>query len=184
VVAPEWLVEPLRELATAVYVSPPLLPQAALHEYVRAGELEPHLAELRAFLRPRRDALLETFEQLMPPDASWTRPEGGYFLWLELPRQLLAQELAQRAAASGIAFVPGGGFFAGSGGERGARLSFSFAPVGEVWRGARVLAELVARSSGERGEAATPPGNAEPNGEPAAVRPAAASRAESRLHQS
>ncbi len=150
VVAPEWLVHSLRELATAAYVSPPILPQAELYEYLRAGELEPHLEYLRAFLRPRRDALLETFEELMPPGASWTRPEGGYFLWLELPPVLNAADLARRAAASGVTFVPGDGFFAGPGGEREARLSFSFPPVEDVRRGARRLAELVVESSASR----------------------------------
>jgi DNA-binding transcriptional MocR family regulator len=144
VVAPPALVARLRELATEAYISPPMLAQAQLYEYLRGGYLEPHLEELRAFLRPRRDALLDAFERRMPAGARWTRPDGGYFLWLELPEGMEADALAQRSAAAGVTIVPGTGFFAGRGGAAGARLSFSFPPVAEVRAGGERLAELVA----------------------------------------
>ncbi|MGN6168480.1 MAG: PLP-dependent aminotransferase family protein [Solirubrobacteraceae bacterium] len=143
VVTPAALVEPLRELAIAAYVSPPILAQAELYEYLCSGDLEPHLDELRAFLRPRRDALLEVFDELMPPAARWTRPEGGYFLWLAFPPPLRANEVAKRAAAAGVTFVPGGGFFEQARGDDGARLSFSFPPVESVRQGALELVRLM-----------------------------------------
>jgi DNA-binding transcriptional MocR family regulator len=143
VITPAALVQPLQEVAVAAYVSPPILAQAELYEYLSSGELEPHLDELCAFLRPRRDALLDVFDELMPSTARWTRPEGGYFLWLQLPPPLHANELAKRAAAAGITFVPGGGFFAGDRGHDGARLSFSFPPVDSVRRGALELVRLM-----------------------------------------
>ncbi|MEO8969375.1 MAG: PLP-dependent aminotransferase family protein [Solirubrobacteraceae bacterium] len=143
VVAPVSLQGRLRALATATYVSPPLLAQAELYEYLRAGHLEPHLAYLQSFLRVRRDALLEVFGQRMPPDAQWTRPQGGYFLWLDLPPRIDAATLARRSAAVGVTIIPGNGFFPGSGGEYGARLSFSFPSVEEIRAGAERLAELV-----------------------------------------
>jgi DNA-binding transcriptional MocR family regulator len=143
VITPAALVQPLRELATAAYVSPPILAQAELYEYLCSGDLEVHLDELREFLRPRRDAMLEVFDELMPATARWTRPEGGYFLWLALPPRLDANGLANRAAAAGVTFVPGGGFFAGDRGDDGARLSFSFPPVESVRRGALELVRLI-----------------------------------------
>jgi 2-aminoadipate transaminase len=121
-----------------------MLAQAQLYEYLRGGYLEPHLEELREFLRPRRDALLDAFERRMPAGARWTRPDGGYFLWLELPEGIEADALAKRSAAAGVTIVPGTGFFAGRGGAAGARLSFSFPPVAEVRAGGERLAELVA----------------------------------------
>ena len=107
VVAPVSLQGRLRALATATYVSPPLLAQAELYEYLHAGHLEAHLADLQSFLRPRRDALLEVFGERMAPDARWTRPEGGYFLWLDLPPRIDAATLARRSAAAGVTIVPG-----------------------------------------------------------------------------
>jgi 2-aminoadipate transaminase len=143
IVAPLSLVGRLRELATAAYVSPPLLAQAQLYEYVSSGYLEPHLEQLCAFLRPRRDALLEVFAARMPAEARWTRPDGGYFMWLELPETVEAATLAERSAAAGVTIVSGAGFFAGSGGEHGARLSFSFPTAEEIHIAAERLADLV-----------------------------------------
>jgi 2-aminoadipate transaminase len=143
IVAPAAVSRRLRELATATYVSPPLFAQAQLYEYLRAGYHAGHLEELCSFLRLRRDALLEVFDARMPPDAAWTRPEGGYFVWLELPQTIDAQELAQRCAATGVAIVAGSGFFAGPGGEHAARLSFSFPTVPDIRAGATRLADLV-----------------------------------------
>jgi 2-aminoadipate transaminase len=141
-IGPESLIERLRDRAIATYVSPPMLAQAELYEYLHSGYLEPHLGHLREFLRPRRDALLEAFALRMPPDAHWTRPDGGYFLWLQLPERLDAVSLARRADAKGVSIVPGHGFFAAGGGEHAARLSFSFPSVEQIRIGAVVLADL------------------------------------------
>ncbi len=142
-VVPKALVSPLRELAVGAYVSPPILPQAELYEYLQSGDFEPHLREVCAILRRRRDALLEVFDELMPPDARWTRPDGGYFLWLELPQRQSAHELARSAALAGVTLVAGDGFFAGPGGDHGARLSFSYPPVEQIRQGAVQVARLV-----------------------------------------
>jgi 2-aminoadipate transaminase len=120
-----------------------MLPQAELYEYLYAGHLEPHLEQLRALLGARRDALLEVLAERMPADAAWTRPDGGYFAWLELPPAVPAVALAERAAAAGVTFVPGDGFYPGPGGEHAARLSFSFPSVEQVRLGASRLADLV-----------------------------------------
>jgi DNA-binding transcriptional MocR family regulator len=136
-VLPPQLVEPVAALATRTYVSPPLFAQAQLLEFLEAGFLPAHLEFVGRFLGARRDALLAELEALRGV-AEWTRPEGGYFLWLEQPHD--AAELLSRARAAGVAFVPGAAF----GGSPGsARLSFSWPSVGEICEGARRLAALV-----------------------------------------
>lgn len=142
-VLPEGLVAPLEALVTRTYVSPPLLSQAQLHDFLAAGYFEKHLEFLRLFLRSRRDALLEVLEEEMPREAAWTRPAGGYFLWLELPEAVDAAELNERACAAGVAFVPGAGFFHGDRGRSTARLAFSYPSVDEIRIGAHRLAGLV-----------------------------------------
>jgi 2-aminoadipate transaminase len=141
-VLPAALVAPIEALAASTYVSPPLLAQAQLYEFLAAGHLEPHLADVRAALRPRRDALLAVLDAELGAHATWTRPDGGYFLWLELAEGSAAQ-LAERAAAAGVPFVPGTGFFAGPGGERSARLSYCYPSVDEIHVGAQRLAALI-----------------------------------------
>jgi DNA-binding transcriptional MocR family regulator len=125
------------------YVSPPLLPQAQLLHFLRAGHLEPHLDFLRSFLRPRRDALLEVLADGLAGTATWTRPDGGYFLWLELPEPLDAEELNRRAWEAGVTFVPGAGFFANGSGRGTARLSFSYPSVDEIREAATRLVALI-----------------------------------------
>jgi 2-aminoadipate transaminase len=143
VVAPAWLVGRLRQIALGTYTSPPLLAQAQVYEYLTAGLLEGHLEHVTSLLRERRDALLETLAADMPAGVTWTRPGGGYFLWLGLPEDVSARELGARSAAAGVTIVPGDGCFPGPGGEHGARLAFSYPSPEEIRTGASRLAELV-----------------------------------------
>jgi 2-aminoadipate transaminase len=146
-VLPEALVAPIEAIATRTYVSPPLLPQAQLLDFLVSGAFEPHLAYLASFLRPRRDALLECLEaDLSGGLARWTRPDGGYFLWLELPLELDAGELNTAATAAGVSFVPGSGFFGAGGGHNTARLSFSYPSVEEIREGGNRLTAIIRES--------------------------------------
>jgi DNA-binding transcriptional MocR family regulator len=147
-VLPEALVKPIEAIATRTYVSPPLLPQAQLHDFLVSGAFEPHLEFLASFLRPRRDALIERLDADLAGLAEWTRPEGGYFLWLDLPPSIDAEELNAAAATAGFSFVPGAGFFAGDAGHNTARLSFSYPSVDEIREGARRLTGLVRETLG------------------------------------
>jgi DNA-binding transcriptional MocR family regulator len=147
VVLPSPLVGPLEGLATSLYVSPPLLAQAQLFEFLEAGMLEGQLARVIALLRPRRDALLEVLEARLGDGASWTRPDGGYFLWLDLPAGLEAERLAEAGRAAGVVFVCGGAFFADGGGAHSARLSFSYPSAEEIRDGAHRLATLISAAT-------------------------------------
>ena len=141
-VLPEHLVADISTAVSRTYVSPPMLPQAQLHAFLSGGHLEPHLADLGVFLRPRRDALVEALDGL--GDAiRFTRPGGGYFLWLELPDHVDATELERQARAAGVTFVPGAGFYAGEPRRSTARLAFSYSTVEEIREGAARLVELI-----------------------------------------
>jgi DNA-binding transcriptional MocR family regulator len=136
-VLPPQLVAPVQALATRTYVSPPLFAQAQLLEFLEAGMLPAHLEFLGRFLGERRDALLAGLEAVRGV-ATWTRPDGGYFLWLEQPGD--AGALLERARAAGVDFVAGAAF---GGGPGSARLSFSYPSVEEIRTGVHRLAELV-----------------------------------------
>jgi DNA-binding transcriptional MocR family regulator len=142
-VLPPALVPPLEHLATRTYLSPPLLPQAELHEFLTAGLLDDHLEDLRGFLRERRDALLAVLDAELDRGATFTRPEGGYFLWLRVPGADL-DALVEPARAAGVAFVPGSSFHpTADGGAETARLSYSYPAPDEVREGARRLVRLL-----------------------------------------
>jgi DNA-binding transcriptional MocR family regulator len=137
-VLPKGLAAEVESAAAAAYITPSLLSQATVYEFLRRGNLEPNLERVCALLRARRDAMVAALDQHLP-EAVWTVPEGGYFLWLELPRGVETTDLR----AEGVTFVPGADFFAGAGGENAVRLAFSYASPTEIEEGVRRLASAV-----------------------------------------
>jgi DNA-binding transcriptional MocR family regulator len=133
------------ERATSTYIAPPFLAQAVVHEFVRRGRFEPNLERVRVELRARRDAMLAALEAHFPDGAAWSRPDGGYFVWLDLPDGRDASELAVRAAEDGVAIVRGEDFFPrGSGlGRSSARLAYSYEPPDRIVEGIERLAALL-----------------------------------------
>jgi 2-aminoadipate transaminase len=138
-VLPPGLANEIEAEATSTYITPALLPQATVHEYLARGLFDANLARICEALRTRRDAMLAALERELPT-SRWSVPAGGYFLWLELQDGLGTAELERRAAAVGVSFVPGSEFFAGRGGEETARLAFSFASTAEIDEGITRLA--------------------------------------------
>src|SRR5207249_6844065 len=118
---PHALAAKVEATAAAAYITPALLSQATVYEFLRRGNLEPNLERVCGLLRARRDAMVAALERYLP-EASWIVPEGGYFLWLELPPGIVTADLR----AEGVTFVPGVDFFAGAGGENAIRLAFSY----------------------------------------------------------
>ncbi len=144
-VLPEGLAAAIEEVAVSTYISPPALTQATVHELIRRGAFEPNLERVCGLLRTRRDAMLAALAREFPAGASWSRPEGGYFLWVTFPEGVDAGELLVRALDAGVAFVQGTDFFpAGSGdGAGAARFAFSFESPERIAEGVARLAELL-----------------------------------------
>ena len=131
--------------AVSTYISPPFIAQATIAELIARGGFEPNLERVRGELAARRDAMLEALERTFPGDASWSRPQGGYFVWLELGAGRDSANLAARAETEGVAFVRGADFFPrGSGlGSSAARLAFSFESPERIVEGVERLATLL-----------------------------------------
>jgi 2-aminoadipate transaminase len=148
-VLPDALAARVEALATSTYITPALLSQATVYEFLRRGALARNLDLVRSLLRARRDALLEALgHHFADTDALWSRPEGGYFLWLDLPEGVDSTKLLAAATAVGVTFVPGPDFFPGGrGGRSAARLAFSFASPAQLADAvARLAAQLAAAS--------------------------------------
>ena len=142
-IVPPELVKPIEAIAASTYIGPPPLPQAMLHEFIQRGFFEPNLEVVCDELRRRRDAMLEGLAAEFPDGTTWSRPDGGYFLWVDLPAGVAVDALFDRAAEAGVQFVKGSDFFAGEGGEESMRLAFSFPSVDEIAEGVRRLGALV-----------------------------------------
>src|SRR5262245_10173205 len=137
-VLPEALAGRVEAAAASAYITPALLSQATVYAFLRRGKLEPSLERVCALLRERRDAMVAALARHLP-EATWTVPEGGYFLWLELPGRVEAADLRP----DGVTFVPGTDFFAGPGGESALRLAFSYESPAAIEEGVRRLASAV-----------------------------------------
>src|SRR5207244_13152835 len=123
-VLPDALARELEATATATYITPALLGQATVFEFLRRGDFEPNLERVRGLLRARRDAMLAALERELP-NARWSRPDGGYFLWLALAAD------GEGAEAGGVTFVPGTEV---GGAAHELRLASRFAAPDEVAR--------------------------------------------------
>jgi 2-aminoadipate transaminase len=145
-VLPAELAASVEALAVSTYVSPSFVPQATVHEFLRRGNFGPNLERVRGLLRVRRDAMLDSLARELPEGTTWSTPEGGYFVWVDLPAGIGAEELLERAAEVDVTFVKGADFFpAGSGAGAGSlRLAFSFASPDEIGEGVARLGALVA----------------------------------------
>ena len=142
-VLPEEPVRSIEGLVLENYVSTSIFVQAALHQFVTEGAYESSLDHIRAGLRARRDAMLESLAEHFPEGSSWNRPEGGYFLWADLPAGVDAASLLARAGDEDVTFVQGSDFYLDAGGEEALRLAFSFASPDEIREGVRRLGSLV-----------------------------------------
>ena len=142
-ILPEDLVSAIEGYVLENYVSPAIFVEAALYEFVTAGRFEPNLERVRAELRIRRDAMVAALERDFPEGSAWSDPQGGYFLWLDFPPGADAETLLARATEQGVTFIKGTDFYLSGGGERSARLAFSFATAEEIDEGIRRLGGLV-----------------------------------------
>ncbi len=118
--------------------------QMVMHQLVSNGQHADLVAQARAHYRPKRDAMLAALKAYMPPSVGWTSPEGGFFIWLNLPGGMSGASLLKRALDEArVAFVPGAAFFHDGSGEDSIRLSYSLPDLSDIATGVRRLACLL-----------------------------------------
>jgi 2-aminoadipate transaminase len=119
--------------------------QAVAYRYFAGYPWQETLKELRDVYRERRDAMLEALAEHFPPESgvSWTRPSGGFYVWVKLPDPLDAKAMLAKAISARVAYVPGGSFFADDQGGSNLRLSYCFPPPERIREGVRRLAGVV-----------------------------------------
>ncbi len=125
-----------------VIVSPECVAQRVAAEFINKGYLEPQIQHIIELYKPKRDRMVEALKKYMPDNVSWTVPDGGMFLWLEVPG-VDTDELFKRAVEQKVAFVPGSNFYPrGSKRTDELRLNFSYANIDDIEEGIKRFAKL------------------------------------------
>ena len=144
-VGPQVLIDQVKARATNTYISPNMVAQSIVNEFCRSGRVDDAIKTVKSALRDRRDALVAALERELP-EARFTPPQGGYFMWVELPEGTSVIELEKAAGERGVQFVKGTDFLL-EGGENTLRLAYSGVNPDEIDEGITRLAEA-ARSLG------------------------------------
>lgn len=122
--------------------SSPIL-QLATSEYLRRGLLLDHVKQIIASYREKRDLMLKTLAEHMPKNVSWTRPEGGLFLWLTLPKHMDATKMLPKALENKVAYVAGVDFYPDGDVFNDMRLNFSYSTKEQIVEGLKRLAQTI-----------------------------------------
>ncbi len=144
-VGPQAVIDQVKGLATNTYISPNMVAQSIVNEFCRSGRVDQSIATVKNALRARRDALVAALERELP-EARFTPPQGGYFMWVELPEGTSVADLEKAAKERGVVFVKGTDFLM-EGGENTLRLAYSGVTPEQIDEGITRLAEA-ARSLG------------------------------------
>lgn len=145
-VGPRQLIAEIAKLATNLYISPGMVAQGIVHQFCVSGDIDRSIQTVRAALAERASLLAASLRERIP-GARFTEPDGGYFLWVELPDDVHVDQLVPAAAERGVAVVKGTDFLL-TGGEHALRLAYSAVTRDEIDEGVRRLAEAVAAVRG------------------------------------
>ncbi|MGI5212737.1 PLP-dependent aminotransferase family protein [Plantactinospora sp. CA-290183] len=140
-VGPADLIADIAKQATNLYISPGLVAQAIVHQFCVSGDIDRSIRTVSAALGERAAALGAALRRHIP-EARFTEPNGGYFLWVELPQNVRVDRLAPAAAERGVTVVKGSDFLV-EGGQHSLRLAYSAVTVDQIEEGVRRLAEAV-----------------------------------------
>jgi len=143
IAASRSIIHKLVQAKQATDLHTPTLTQMAVYEIVKSGFLEQHLPTVREIYRAQGTCMLEAVEREFPSTVTWTRPEGGMFLWVTLPEHIDSQQLLAQAVEQNVAFVPGAPFYTGTPRRNTLRLSFATVPEDKIRHGIAVLGKLI-----------------------------------------
>ena len=127
----------------------PIFDQCVAARYVERGYLDENLKDTVVNYRKKRANMLAAFEKYMPKGVSWTKPEGGLFLFITLPKEFDAAELFQMAIKENVAFVTGDAFHCDGSGKNTLRINFSYMPEDKAEEGVKRLAAAIRKMMGE-----------------------------------
>ena len=143
VAAPPPVLEKINLGKQAADLCTSTLSQLMVQAYFEQGRWRDYVESLTEIYRARRDTMLDALAEHFPPQAEWTRPAGGLFIWATLPDFIDTTDLLARALRENVAFVPGEAAFLDGRGRSSMRLNFSACDEDDIREGVRRIGEVV-----------------------------------------
>jgi len=120
-----------------------ILNQLIVYEYCRQNDIDKNIESNIKIYRKKRDVMLKALSKYFPSEASWTKPEGGFFVFVTLPEYIDVDEMFPEAIEEGVAYVSGSAFFANGKGKNTMRLSFSYPKEEDIEEGIKRLGKVI-----------------------------------------
>ncbi|WP_378955354.1 PLP-dependent aminotransferase family protein [Pelosinus sp. sgz500959] len=117
--------------------------QQEISKFIELYDLDANIEKIKSVYKQRRDIMIETMKKEFPPEVNYTYPQGGLFLWVELPSHIKAEALLLTCLEHKVAFVPGDSFFPNGGVENTLRLNYSNMPEERIVEGIKRLAKVI-----------------------------------------
>jgi 2-aminoadipate transaminase len=143
---PQALREKLVIASESSILCPSNFSQLAISSYLADQPWRDQIASFVQLYKARRDAMLETLDQYFPKSANWTRPEGGFYVWVNLPSGVDTKALMPKAIVAKVAYVPGTAFYADGLGSWSMRLSYCHPTPERIREGVKALGQVVSEA--------------------------------------
>lgn len=137
------LIDKIIMLKQSVDLCTPPFNQLILASYIKKGKMRQTIDKAIECYRPKREAMLAALEKYMPKEVSWSKPDGGMFLWVSLPERIDTKEIFVKAVEHNVAYVIGRPFHCDGSGSNTMRLNYSFPSVEQIDQGIKQLAETI-----------------------------------------
>ena len=121
----------------------PTYTQLLIAEYLRRGLLPRQIEKIRKLYGRKLEVMLKALEQHMPEGVKWSKPKGGLFLWIELPKKMSANDLFPKAVENKVAYVVGSAFHCDGKGQNTMRINFSYSSEQQIIEGTQRLAKML-----------------------------------------
>jgi 2-aminoadipate transaminase len=143
ILANELIIKKMVILKQSLDLCTSSLNQLIAADFFATGEFYRHVEKVKKVYKEKKDAMLASLEKYMPEGVSWTKPEGGLFLWVKLPEYISADDMFEDAIKENVAYVIGSAFHVDGSGKNTMRLNFSYPTLYEIEEGIKRLATAI-----------------------------------------
>ena len=143
IIADEKIVEKVNHIAQAAVLQTATINMMAIAKYMDMFDIDEHVAKILPVYKHRCGLMIDTMRATFPKEAKFTDPDGGLFTWVELPEYVNTRELAPKAMAQKVAYVPGSGFYPKGDVNNGMRLNYSCSTDDKIVKGINILADVI-----------------------------------------